>query len=180
MKLWTATRRPRHSATAAWFALVALTVSCASAPETVSVDTAPERTESERAVLAAVQSFFTTMHNKDSTGARKILDSTGNFVSVRTNDSGQQIIRRAPNTKYLSEVATLKETYLERMWDADVRVHGPIAMVWTPYDFYVDGTFSHCGVDIFNLVKSDAGWQVTSGTYTVERTGCAESPLGPP
>jgi len=51
--------------------------------------------------------------------------------------------------------------------------------VWTPYDFWVDGKFSHCGIDIFDLVKTAEGWKISGATYTVERTGCAASPLGP-
>jgi hypothetical protein len=65
------------------------------------------------------------------------------------------------------------------MWNPEVRVHGPIASVWTAYDFWVDGKFSHCGVDVFDLVKTAEGWKISGGAYTVERTGCAPSPLGP-
>ena len=28
----------------------------------------------------------------------------------------------------------------------------PLAVVWTPYDFWVGGEWSHCGMDIFTLV----------------------------
>ena len=28
-------------------------------------------------------------------------------------------------------------------------------MVWTPYDFYVGDTLSHCGADAFVLVRED-------------------------
>jgi hypothetical protein len=65
------------------------------------------------------------------------------------------------------------------MWDPDVRIHGAIAVVWTRYDFWVDGKFSHCGVDAFDLVKTAEGWRIAGGVYTVERTGCPPSPLGP-
>ena len=69
---------------------------------------------------------------------------------------------------------------LERMWDATVLVHGPLAQVWTPYDFHADGEFSHCGVDAFTLIKTSEGWRVSGVAYTVEPTGCEPSPLGPP
>ena len=69
---------------------------------------------------------------------------------------------------------------LERFWDATVIVDGPLAVVRAPYDFHADGKFSHCGTDIFMLAKSGGAWQITSVSYTVVRTGCAPSPLGPP
>lgn len=140
----------------------------------------PGRSDEEKAVLAAVQQFFDTMHTRDVAGARSVLDDQGAFVSVRWSDDGTRTVRRSPNAAYLDGLAAGQATNLERMWNAEVRVHGPIAVVWTPYDFHVDGTFSHCGIDAFQLLRTDAGWTITGGTYTVERTGCAESPLGPP
>ncbi len=139
-----------------------------------------ERTADETAALAAVQRFFDTMSAQDSAGARSVLDAEGDFVSVRWAEDGAAVVRRAPNSGYLSGLASQTDTYLERMWDSDVQVHGPIATVWTPYDFHINGKFSHCGVDAFQLLKTDAGWIITGGTYTVERTGCAASPLGSP
>ena len=69
---------------------------------------------------------------------------------------------------------------LERMWEPQVRVHKGIANLWAPYDFWLDGKFSHCGIDSFELMKTAGGWRLTGGSYTVEREGCAPSPLGPP
>lgn len=164
-------------------ALAACTLSCSprSHVSTVATTTptaaAPERSNEERAVLAAVQGFFDSMTSKDSASAAKALDVAGDFVAVLLNDGGEPIVQRADNTGYFAGMSTRKEQYSERMWNADVRVHGAIAMVWAPYDFHIDGKFSHCGVDIFNLVKKKTGWMITSGTFTVERTGCVARPL---
>jgi hypothetical protein len=73
-----------------------------------------------------------------------------------------------------------KERLLERMWNPEVKVHGGIATLWAPYDFYRDGKFSHCGIDAFDLVRTAAGWQIVGATFTIERTNCPPSPLGPP
>lgn len=139
-----------------------------------------QRTDEEIAVLAAVEQFFVTMTTKDSAGAHEVLDAAGDFVSVRWSEDGERFVRRSPNAAYLDGLEGQTETNLERMWESEVRVHGPIAMVWTPYDFHIDGQFSHCGVDAFQLLRTETGWKITGGTYTVERSGCPESPLGPP
>lgn len=52
--------------------------------------------------------------------------------------------------------------------------------LWTPYDFHVDGTRSHCGIDSFTLARTAVGWQISSVEYTVQRRRCPVSPLGPP
>ena len=54
----------------------------------------------------------------------------------------------------------------------EVKVHGNIAMVWAPYDLWVNGAFTHCGVDVFTLIKKSSGWKIASVSYTVEHDGC--------
>jgi serine/threonine protein kinase len=46
------------------------------------------------------------------------------------------------------------------------------------YDFWRDGSYSHCGVDAFDLIKVDGQWRIAGGMYTVE-AACEPSPLGP-
>ena len=81
---------------------------------------------------------------------------------------------------FAAQFATCNRTLLERMWAPQVRVHKGIATLWAPYDFWLNGAFSHCGIDSFEMLKTADGWKLASGTYTVEREGCAPSPLGPP
>lgn len=136
-------------------------------------------TPQEEAVLAAVQRFFDTMAAKDVRGASEILAPEGRFFSVRNVD-GKKVVRKATFAEYVDGLKSSQEDWLERMWDAEVRIHDDIATVWTPYDFHVNGEFSHCGIDAFDLMKIDGKWTITSGSYTVEPEGCAPSPLGPP
>ncbi len=139
-----------------------------------------KRTTEETAVLQSVQRFFDTMASRDSVGASAVLDPMGDFVSVRPDGSGKRMVLRSSIASYLAGLKRGTTSYLERMWDAEVRIRGPIAVVWAPYDFHIGGKFSHCGIDIFDLVEKEGGWVITGATYTVERTGCRESPLGPP
>ena len=57
-------------------------------------------------------------------------------------------------------------------------VQGNLAQVWAPYDFHLDGKLSHCGIDSFSLVRNADGWRVVGVSYTVQKVGCAPSPLG--
>jgi hypothetical protein len=139
-----------------------------------------EHSDEEAAVLATVQRFFETLMSKDVATARTLLDPEGDFISVRWDDAGERIIRRTSIGEYLQGLAAGTTPYLERMWDPEVRIRGPIATVWAPYDFHIEGIFSHCGIDAFQLLHTEAGWIITGATYTVERDGCGDSPLGPP
>ncbi|MDZ4862334.1 MAG: hypothetical protein SGJ01_02725 [Gemmatimonadota bacterium] len=42
-------------------------------------------------------------------------------------------------------------------------------------------TWSHCGVDVFTLMKSEGRWRVAALVYTVEQPPvCRKHPAGPP
>jgi len=70
---------------------------------------------------------------------------------------------------------------VERGWDPTVLVSGTIAVVWYPYDIYVDGAWSHCGIDIFNMIRTDEGWRIAVLQYNVQQPpDCAAHPDGPP
>ena len=67
----------------------------------------------------------------------------------------------------------------ERYWDEELLISNVLAVFWAPYDFYVDGEFSHCGIDVLNLIKIDDGWKIGHAMWTIQRPDCEASPLGP-
>jgi hypothetical protein len=129
------------------------------------------------AVLKVVQSFFDTMTARDVEGARQILQPQGRFHAMRMRD-GKPEVRAFSNEEYFADLQSSKQRMQERIWNPDVRIHGSIATLWAPYDFWIDGKFSHCGIDAFDLIKTEDGWKIAGGVYTVE-SRCPASPLGP-
>lgn len=70
---------------------------------------------------------------------------------------------------------------VERGWDPTVLVSGTIGIVWYPYDIYVDSKWSHCGVDIFNMIRTEDGWRIAALQYNVQQPpDCEPHPDGPP
>ena len=69
----------------------------------------------------------------------------------------------------------------ERGFAPTVLVSGPLAVVWMPYDLYINGTWSHCGVDAFTLYKVAGRWQIATLGWSVEQPpSCATHPDGAP
>lgn len=130
-------------------------------------------------VVAVVQRLFDAMAARDTASARALLLPGSQFVSAR-GDTTIVRPRVQDDTSFLRMLATTKDRLLERFWQPTVMVDGSIATVWAPYDFHVNGAWSHCGIDVVTLLKVGEAWQVTGITYTVQRRGCAPSPLGPP
>ena len=135
-------------------------------------------TDADRdAVLQTVQAFFDTMAAKDVEGARKILQPQGRFHAMRMRD-GKPDVRAFSNEEYFATLKAGEQKMRERIWNPEVRVHGLIATVVAPYDFWIDGKLSHCGTDAFDLIKTEDGWKLAGGVYTIE-SKCEPSPLGP-
>ena len=45
-------------------------------------------------------------------------------------------------------------------------------MVWTPYELWADGKTSHCGIDVFDLLKEQGVWKIANAMWTVEPDAC--------
>jgi len=142
---------------------------------------APVRAEQDDSakIVAIVQTFFDAMARRDPAMALKVVLPEGRFSSVR-EEGGKRVIRSFSNQEDIGKWAKRTDTYLERMWSPEVRLHGHMAVVTAPYDFYLNGTFSHCGIDVFELLETADGWRISGGVYTVQKAACPPSPLGPP
>jgi hypothetical protein len=126
--------------------------------------------EKEKAVLEVVQRFFDALEKQDTASFRNMfLNGARNYAARAENDS--VFVRSFLATEFHFKPGQILK---ERMRAAitEVKVHGNIAMVWAPYDLWVNETFSHCGVDVFTLIKTSSGWKIASVSYTVERDGC--------
>ena len=129
------------------------------------------------AVMKVIQTFFDTMTVRDVEGARRIMVPDGRFYAMEMRKPTTEL-QSFTNEEYFGRLQRSKQTNRERIWNPEVRVHGLIATVWAPYDFWTDGTFSHCGVDAFDLIKTADGWKISGGAFTME-SKCVASPLGP-
>jgi len=130
------------------------------------------------AVVEVVRTFFEAMTAKDVAKSSAVMMEDGVLFGYRENDAGLQIVRPT-HADYLEGLATRENELIERFWEPTVLLHERMAVVWTPYDLYVDGEFSHCGIDNFSLLKTDQGWKITGIVFSMEADDCAPSPLGP-
>ncbi len=131
----------------------------------------------EAAVIAVVERYFETMGQRDAEGMRAILTTDGMFHGKYADDPSAPTILM-PHGPYLERLAKDSVELKERFWDPVVYIDGPIATLTTPYDFHVGRKLKHCGTDHFTLVREADGWKISGGVFTMQRSGCPESPLG--
>jgi hypothetical protein len=137
------------------------------------------RSGPEREVLSIVDSLFAAMKRRDPVAARQVMVPGAVFYSMLDDGVPSQPRVQADST-FVRSLASGTGMLLERYWSPTISISGGVAQVWTPYDLHINGTFSHCGVDNFSLLRTPEGWRLAAISYTVQRKGCAPSPLGPP
>jgi len=136
---------------------------------------AAERTD----ILAVLQAVFDGLAG-DPDLIANAMDAN---IVMRSTDarSGTPVLGNSTLEGLLQRVEAGGETMIERMWDAEVRVAGDLATIWTPYDFYVGSEFSHCGVDVATLMRRDGNWKIINLDWTRDvPPNCALHPDGPP
>ena len=132
--------------------------------------------DEERAVIEAAQAVFDAMEALDAEAFRNAVVPDGFLLSV-----GPGTTRRTTRDDFAANIARQTRPMIERMWDPEVRIDGPVATLWAAYDFYSATEFSHCGTDAFQLVKTAEGWKVVVITYTSQQPPeCSTHPDGPP
>lgn len=120
-------------------------------------------------VKETINRFFDAMRNSDSSGIKSTLASGAIFQSItRENEVRTEEIRG-----FIASVAKAPKGSLdERISFTTVNVDGSLAAVWTPYEFYYNGQFSHCGVNSFQLHKENGTWKIRYVIDTRRKEGC--------
>ena len=130
-------------------------------------------------ILETVQKFFDSIEFRDRQLLESILVPNSLNISARELDDGEAQLNVMSYDEVVTALTRPGRNAKERSWDETVLIQGNIAVVWTPYDFHVDGVFSHCGIDSFQLIKQDGQWLISNSSWTLETENCPASPLGP-
>lgn len=131
--------------------------------------------EDRTAVLAVVDDAMRAISSSDGAALARVAVPDMPIIAERPAKSGGTEV-----TTRRFDPSELKGTLRERYWDPVVHVRNGIAVVWTPYEFWVDGKTTHCGIDVFQLVKEAGRWRVSGLAYTVEPAACEALRPGDP
>lgn len=112
-------------------------------------------------VMQPVKNLFLAMQTNDSTLAASLFTEDAILHTVYTDQTGKYKRATMPASKLVSAFGKPKEqVWSEPIWNEKVEVDGGLASVWVNYAFYIDSTFGHCGVDAFQLQKTEQGWKI--------------------
>ena len=129
--------------------------------------------------LEAVETFFEAMATNNWALAEPVMLSDAVLYGYRI-ENDDVVLGRVTAADYLESMRGRNDRLLERIWDVEILQHDRLATVWTPYDFYLNGEFHHCGRNSFSLIRDEHGWRIASVVYSMLSENCEASPLGAP
>lgn len=159
-------------------------VACGGGEEEVAeTGEAPEVTPEEqnaadaRAAINASARVLAAISRGDSALMREAFVPTA-MIIANGPDGAADTTNVDQNVQMVAEFAGRFE---ERIWNPSIELSPEGARVSAAYDFYTDGEFSHCGVDIFTVVPFEGDLKVEHLEYTVAQPPeCELHPAGPP
>lgn len=127
----------------------------------------------EAQVMAPVNALFDGLARRDSAIILAAMRPDGSATFAAEKADGGRDVRHMTAAEFADHIKPGPERYEERLTDPAVEIDGDIAMVWSPYTFFVDGKVHHCGVDHFDLVRAAGSWKIQNVTWSQRTTGCA-------
>jgi ketosteroid isomerase-like protein len=124
--------------------------------------------------VAVVEELFAAMKAGNADAMEALFHEDVRLVTTAVRE-GTPVAQLVDVAGWLEAVRASQRELDERLYDTQAHVDQGLASVWTRYDLFVDGEFSHCGVDAFLLVATAAGWKILSIADTRTREGCRGS-----
>jgi len=117
---------------------------------------------SEADAKNVVDTFFEGFHQGDTLKMKSVMVDDMVMQSAAADKEGNNRIENMTGQDFLIVIANRPDTqkWDERLLDYTVQIDGNLAHVWTPYEFWFNGNFSHCGANAFTLAKTNNGWKI--------------------
>lgn len=125
-------------------------------------------------VKAIIDTFFEGFHKQDSLIIMQVISNDIIMQSIGKDRKGQIKIRNEKFDDFLKSVLSIPEDkkFEEKLLDYIIKVDGNMANVWMPYEFWINGEISHCGVNSFQLFNDNGRWKIIYIIDTRRKTGC--------
>ncbi|MDG1041055.1 MAG: nuclear transport factor 2 family protein [Polaribacter sp.] len=118
----------------------------------------------KKAIQTTIENFFKGFHKGDVTLLKTTIHKDLYAQTVMINSKGESAI--TPSSKAYDNLIKFAQnvkptdTYFEKILSYTIHVDQNLASVWTPYEFYNQEKFSHCGSNSFQLFKSNGKWKI--------------------
>jgi len=119
-----------------------------------------------------IETFFEAFHQKDTTFLKDFFMHDARLTSVQNSLDGVKAKEESVED-FIKAIGSIPDdlSFEERLLDFNVVDASGMTLVLTPYEFYVNGRFSHCGTNVFTLVKKESKWKILA-LYDTRNKSC--------
>ena len=117
-----------------------------------------------------IRNLFLGMKNADSELLKSTFSETAILQTITKDGVKNEDIK-----DFISSISKASKDDLdERITIEAIHTDGNLASVFTPYQFYYKGKFSHCGANSFQLVKQNNEWKIQYIIDTRRKENCKD------
>lgn len=119
-----------------------------------------------------IETFFEAFHQKDTTSLEDFFMHDARLTSVQSS-IGVVRTKEESVEDFIKAIGSIPDdlSFEERLLGFNVFDASGMTLVLTPYEFYVNGSFSHCGTNVFTLVKKESKWKILA-LYDTRNKSC--------
>ncbi|WP_439151848.1 nuclear transport factor 2 family protein [Winogradskyella sp.] len=141
----------------------------------IGLNSYSQKSENENEnVKQAIISFFDALHKQDSTALKSMAKGNIKMQSISVNKDGETVLQERNYDDFVKNITSIPKdrSFEEKLLGFTINVDGNMANAWTPYEFWYNGKFSHCGVNSFQLIKKEDTWKIIYLVDTRRRDDC--------
>ena len=124
----------------------------------------------EDQIKAVILKTFSAMKSVDSVALKSCFTEKAVLQISQIRPEGN-LVREVPIANFVKNVMTRKSGDMDERvlsW-GPILVDHEIATAWVPYEFYLNGKFTHKGVDAFLLVKAGEEFKIQTLLYNMQK-----------
>ena len=116
----------------------------------------------KKEIKNVIELFFDGLHKGDSAIVSNTLHNQIKIQTTGMQSNGNKFLKTETKAQLLTMIASKNpnDNYLEKLLSIEIKIDGNLASVWTPYEFYYNNTFSHCGANSFQLFNNNGKWEI--------------------
>lgn len=133
-----------------------------------------QNTFSEADAKKSIDIFFEGFHKGDTLLMKSVMAENMVMQTAYTDKNGNNKVNGDDANGFIIAIANraADQKWDERLLDYKIEIDGNLAHVWTPYEFWFNETFSHCGANSFTLAKLENGWKIIHIIDSRRKTDC--------
>ena len=111
-----------------------------------------------------IDTFFDGMHTADTSKIQSVISPQLSLQTIIIKPNQASKYRIEDKNDFLKAIAKKNPELVleEKILSKEIKIDDDLAIVWAPYEFYVNQKLSHKGTNVFTLVRLNQKWTITS------------------